>query len=303
MSGPIPFDELFDAKFLADVSRLRVIAKRVASGGRFAEQRSKTKGSGLEFQDYRPYSPGDEFRAIDWNLYRRLGKVFLRLFEELEDLPFYLFPDVSASTWFDDADGARSPRAIACLRTTLALASIGSNQHDPVGVFPFSNELATGLPMKAGKGRTYEVANYLASLSPGGTTDFKASFKRFAAMNKRQGLVCVVSDFFDPTGVEAVVDALRGLRHQLILVQLVRAGDRTPDLSGDLRLVDCEGGAFADVSVTRSVLDRYTAAYDAFHAELTEFCKRRGAGYVQLDVDQDLLGQLGVLFEGGRFVA
>lgn len=299
--APIPFDELFDASFLAAVARLRVVAKRVPRGGRFAEQRSKAKGSGLEFQDYRAYSPGDEFRAIDWNLYQRLGKVFLRLFEELEDLPFYLMPDVSSSLWFPE-DGRRA-RAVAGLRTTLALAAVGANQHDSVGVFPFAGDVLPSLPPKTGKGRIFQVARYLAEQRPSGTTDFQRAMRRFAGEGRRSGLVCVVSDFFDPNGADAVIAALGSLRHRLLLVQLARESDRSPALAGDLRLVDSEGGEHADVSVTPALLERYSGAYDAFQAQLTGFARQRGAGFLRLDADGDLLAQIATLFEGGRYVA
>ncbi|MEZ6195392.1 MAG: DUF58 domain-containing protein [Planctomycetota bacterium] len=99
---------LFDPDFIAAVQRLKLVAKRVARGGKHAEQRSRDLGSGIEFRDYRPYSAGDDMRAIDWNIYRRLGRVFLRLFEEIEDLPVYLCVDTSTSAFLED-----SPRVAA----------------------------------------------------------------------------------------------------------------------------------------------------------------------------------------------
>ena len=85
--GAIDTSELFDPEFLESLGHLRLVARQVPRGGRFAEQRSRDLGSGIEFKDYRPYAPGDDLRGVDWNVYRRLGRVFLRLFEELEDLP------------------------------------------------------------------------------------------------------------------------------------------------------------------------------------------------------------------------
>ena len=129
-------DELFDPDFLESVQRLRIVARRVPRGGRHAEQRSRDLGHGIEFRDFRAYTPGDDLRAVDWNVYGRLRKVFLRLYEELEDLPVYLLVDVSASMFHETP-----PRARAGLRTALALAAITLGQHDSVGVFPFSDDL------------------------------------------------------------------------------------------------------------------------------------------------------------------
>lgn len=288
--------ELFDAEFLEAVGRLRLIANRVQRGGRFAEQRSHDLGHGIEFRDYRPYTPGDDLRAVDWNIYRRLGRVFLRLFEEVEDLPLYLMPDVSRSAFHEDP-----PRAHSGLRTALALAAISLGQHDSVGVFPFSDDLTVAVRPQAGKSRILTFARHLAAIEPGGATDLPRALKRFGSMRLREGLLTIVSDFFDPAGIDAVIHALGRTRHKLLLVQLVRASDRDPDLSGDLRLVDCETGDSEDVSVTAHVLERYRAAYDEFQNKLTAFAKRRNAGLLRLDVDSDVVPQLAALFETGAY--
>jgi len=298
MAGSIPYAELFDADFLEAVGRLRIVARRVARGGRFAEQRSKDLGSGIEFRDFRPYAPGDDMRAIDWNIYRRLGRVFLRLFEELEDLPLYLMPDVSASMFHGD-----DPRARAGLRATLALAAISLSQHDTVGVFPFAEDMRVAVRPQAGAGRTLTMARHLAGLEPGGATNLVASVRRLRNTRLRPGLIAIVSDFFDPAGIEAVIKELKLVRHRLLLVQLVRRSDRDPELRGDLRLLDCESGHAENVSVTSAVLERYRAAYDRFQQQIVDFAKQRDAGLVRLDVDQPVVPQLATLFESGAFVA
>ena len=289
--------ELFDAEFLESVQRLRIVARRVARGGRHAEQRSRDLGSGLEFRDFRPYSAGDDLRAVDWNVYRRLGRVFLKLFEELEDLPVYLLPDVSESLFFESP-----PRAHAGLRAALALGAIALGQHDRVGVFPFATELDVAMRPQSGRSRIFSLAETLASLASGGRTDFAASLGRFAAMRRRPGLAVVISDFFDPAGLDHAIGAMKRLRHRLLLVQLVRATDREPDLRGDLRLLDCETGQAADVSATPAVLDAYRASYDRFQAELARFAASRQAGLLRLDADGDTLTQLATLFESGSLV-
>ena len=298
-TGPtITQAELFDPKFLEAVSRLRLVSKRVARGGRPAEQRSRDLGSGIEFRDFRPYSPGDDFRAIDWNIYRRLGRVFLRLFEELEDLPVYLATDVSDSAFLED-----DPRARTGLRTAFALASIALHQHDRVGVFSFGEDLEVAMRPQSGRGKAMQIASTLSGLNPKGRTDFRQSFRRFASLGLRQGLLVVISDFFDPGGIEAIREALGSQRHRLLLVPLWRASDRDPDLTGDLELVDCETGETEDVSVTPQILEKVRDAHDVFHADLIRFVRRRGAGILRVDCDHDLIPQLSHLFEGGRYEA
>jgi uncharacterized protein (DUF58 family) len=313
----LAFEELFDPHFMESLHRLRLVAGRVPMGGRFAEQRSKAMGHGIEFRDYRPYTPGDDLRAVDWNIYRRLGRVFLRLFEEMQDLPVYLMPDLSASSFAPEATGAPgsetplAPRAHGGLRAAMALAAIALGQHDSVGVFPFSNDVRVAIRPQSGAGRTMTFAKVLASLEressgPGASTDLVTSLRNLEGMRLRTGLLVIISDFFDPAGVEAITHALGRTRHQLLLVQLVRKGDRDPDparMSGDLRLVDSETGDAQNLSITAELLARYRAAYDQFETGLTAFATRRRCGLLQLDVDQPIVDQLATLFEGGRYEA
>jgi len=298
MAATVTADDLFDADFIESLQRLRLVAQRVPRGGRFAEQRSKALGAGLEFQDYRPYSSGDDLRAIDWNIYRRLGKVFLRLFEELEDLPVYLLPDISRSMWIEE-----TPRAHACLRAAMAFAGIALAQHDRVGVFPFAEDLRPLMRPRSGWNSLPIFAQALAKLEAGGSTNFERSFKRLGGLQLRSGLVVVISDFFDSTGVEEIVRALKTVRHKLLLVQLVRPSDRDPQLQGDLRLRDCESGVDQDITVTTQVLSRYREAYDHFSNHLAAFAQKRRIGLVQLNVEQPVVEQIATLFEGGRYQA
>jgi uncharacterized protein (DUF58 family) len=297
--------DIFDPAFLEALAQLHVVARRrVPARGRPAEQRSRDLGGGIEFHDFRPYAPGDDFKAIDWNIYRRHGRVVIRLFEELEDLPLYLLPDVSLSTFLDRSGADAAPsRAVAGLRAALGLASIALNQMDRVGVFPFSNDLGPSLRPGAGHHRVLQVAAHLAALEPAGATDFERSMARFGALGLRRGLAVVISDFFDPAGVPAITAALSRLRHRLLLVQLVRASDADPEISGDVRVVDCETGSAEDLSVGDGALRRYRTAYAAFRAGLEDFARRTHAGLLHLDVERPVLPQLAALFQAGRYVA
>jgi uncharacterized protein (DUF58 family) len=288
--------ELFDPAFLESLRRLHILARRVARGGRPAEQRSKGLGAGIEFQDFRPYTPGDDFRSIDWKAYQRLGKVFLRLYEEHLDLPVYLLVDRSRSLFEEDP-----PRIQAGLRCALALASISLNQHDSVGLFPFAEDLQIALRPRSGRARLHRFAEALTALEPGGATDFARSLRTFSALGLRQGLVVIVSDFFDPLGADAVVDAVKRLPHRILLVRLLRETDAEPRLGGDFQLNDCESGESQDVSATPAILDAYREAYRRFDATLTGYVRKRGAGLLVLDTDQPVIPQLASLFEGGAY--
>ncbi|HIE68740.1 MAG TPA: DUF58 domain-containing protein, partial [Planctomycetes bacterium] len=240
---------------------------------------------------------GLEMAFIDWNIYRRLGRLFLRLFEEFEDLPVYLAPDVSRSMFHGN-----QPRAHAGLRAAFALAAAALNHHDSVGLFPFADELRVALKPRSGRVRMMRMAQALAAQQPGGTTDFAKSLGKFARLGMRSGLLIVVSDFFDPGGIEAVRESLSRQRHRLLLVQLTRKTDQFPDLSGDLLLRDCENGQEHDVSVTPDVLAAYRRAYESFEQGLHKLAMSQQAGLVRVDVDEPVVPQLSTLFESGAFV-
>lgn len=293
----ISIHELFDPEFVESVERLKILARRVAPSGSPAEKRSRQKGSGMEFRDYRQYTAGDDFRSIDWNVYQRLGRVFLRLFEEQRDLPVYIAPDISSSMFH-----GQNPRAYAGLRTAFALSTIALREHDSVGVFPFSDSLNTGLRPSSGRGRQMRVAQTLSRLQAGGETNFGESFRKFRHLNIREGLLVIISDFFDPNGIDAVCEALKLVRHRLLLVQLVRKSDADPNLQGDLLLQDCETGEEQNVSVTAAVMESYKRSWAEFHDRLGAFAAKRQAGLLRLDVEEDVVEQLATLFESGAYV-
>ena len=301
MTATVTFDELFDPVFLTALSRWSLNAKRVAGGGRHGERLSRDLGSGIEFKDYRPYSAGDDLRAIDWNLYRRLGRVFVRLFEVEEDLPIYLMPDVSGSMFLTDGG---PPSVIAALRSTLALAAVGLNHHDAAGLFPFSDRLQVIFKPKSGHAQIMTFARHLARLAEPGEHDqtgLVTSLRRLANLNLRRGLLVLVSDFFDPGGAAALREALRPIRHRLLLVQLVRRSDAEPTVQGDVRLTDCESGEAADLTITPKILARYRAAYATFNDELAAIARQRHAQLLKIDVEGDLIAQLSRLFAAGGF--
>lgn len=297
-AGPIPFNTLFDPDFLASLSHLSLQVQRVAAGGRFGERLSRDMGSGIEFRDFRGYSPGDDPRAIDWNIYRRLGKVFLRLYEEQQDLPLYLMPDVSASMFHEP-----EPRALTALRCTLALATISLSHHDSTALFPFAEKMDVRVKSMSGKASTMLFAEHLSRLAPPSETagtNVSAALRRVADMNLRRGLLVVISDFFDPAGLGAIRDALRSVRHRLLFVQLVRPSDAEPALDGDLRLRDCESGESAEITITPHVMDKYREAYAEFTTALVALVKYHHGGLLRLDVEEDLVAQLNTLFAAGR---
>ncbi len=297
-----PFN-LLDPQFLQQARALRIVARRVAPAGRWAEHRSRDRGQGMEFRDFRPYSPGDELKTIDWNVYRRLGRFVVRLFEEMEDLPIYLLPDLSKSMWHENP-----PRAVTALKVAVAIASVGLDQHDRVGVFPFGESLDATMRPTSGRGRLNSIAATLSRAAEAARdrstgTNLAASLAKLRGLGLREGLVVIISDWLDPNGMDLMMTELKRMRHRPMLISIARDQDRQPNLEGDVRVRDCETGDVRDISITNSVLERYRAAYDQHFEGLDAFAKSRQGGFLSMDHDGDVMQQLASIFEGGKYVA
>jgi uncharacterized protein (DUF58 family) len=288
---------LFTQEHIQAIEQLSLIARRVSAGGRFAEQRSADLGGGIEFRDFRSYVPGDDIRRVDWNLYRRSGELFLRLFDETEDLPVYILLDMSDSMFCETLPRADAARLIAGI-----LAGVIMNQHDRVSVYPFGAELGRSLSEVSGKRNLLKVLNFLDDLRPIGATNFESSIYQFNQYKFRSGLVVIISDFFDSQGAETITRVLGQLNHRLLFVQITREVDREPVINGDFRLMDSETKATIDVTVSSAVLDKYRRIYQQHFDDLTAFAAGRRAAYLKIDADKPVLKQLNSLFTDGTLV-
>ena len=170
-----------------------------------AERRTRKVGSGIEFADHRTYTRGDDFRYIDWNLYGRLDKLLLRLFEEEEDLHIYILVDVSDSM----SIGSPLPKLHYAMQVGAALTYVGLANLDRVSIVPFSDRLIDRLPLSRGKNRIFRVFDFLRNCDLGGKTELAECMKDFVTQTKRRGLAVVISDFYDPKGFEQGINTLR----------------------------------------------------------------------------------------------
>ena len=296
MAAQLTFEELFDPEFLSALEAFNLRIKRFLRQGRQGEQLTHDRGIGLEFKDFKQYVPGDDLRAVDWNIYRRLGRLFVHVFEEYQDLPLYLVVDRSKSMFLEDM-----PRVHAALRTALALSSIALSQHDVVALLSFSDNLEMHSKPFVGRRQLTTLAHRMVDLSEQNGTQLSMAIRQFALRKLRPGLLVVLSDFFDPDGLDPVMASLKACRHKVLLVQLVKEMDSDPttnaQLVGDIRLVDCETASAVDVTIDPAVLARYRRIYDSFNQQLTEFAAGQRIGLIRVNADEDVLAQLATLFE------
>jgi uncharacterized protein (DUF58 family) len=288
----------FDNDFLKKLEYLHILSKRVFAGQFRAERISKKRGSGLEFADHRPYSMGDDFRHIDWRAYQRLDRLLLRMFEEEQDMPVYLFVDTSASM----AEGNPSKLDYAC-HVAAALCYVGLAHLDRVAILTWRDRLDAETPSRRGKGQIFRIFDFLTALQPEGKTDLAESIKAFCARRKQKGVAVVVSDFLDPSGHEAGLNALRYFQHDVFLVHVTSKNDADPAVAGDIRMVDSESGEARDVELTPTLLHAYKRAWQQHIDSLQAYCAKYNIGYVRTPIEEPFEDTVLQVFRQGRFLA
>lgn len=270
---------LFDDNFLETLAYLNIIARKILSGQMKAERRSRKKGVSVEFADHRPYSPGDDFRFIDWSVYFRTDHLFLKLFEEEEDLHIYLLLDCSGSMGFGDPDKFIYARRLAAAIGYLGLASM-----DRVHVIPFVDNVpataAETLRIR-GKGKIFQLLHFLEGREAGGVTGLRSALERFSASKRKRGMAILISDLYDKDGVIPGLNALRYQKFDPYVIHLVSPQEMAPELLGDLRLIDGETGRIRDVTLTEGLLKRYRKTFADHGARMEKFCRSRAIGYAR----------------------
>jgi uncharacterized protein (DUF58 family) len=277
---------LFDSAFLAKLEQLHLLARKIFRGEHHAERRSRQSGSSLEFADYRTYAFGDDLRSIDWNVYARLDRLFVKLFEQEQDLDIHFLIDASPSMkWSQETsqpstlDLRPSTKFDQSLRIAAALSYIALANLDRVNLAWFGSTLGRDLGLSRGKSQFHKVLEFLRRAPDmDGATALQPSLRAFAQRMKRRGLVFVISDFFDPAGCEEGLSLLRYHQFDVHIVQVLDAAELRPPVSGDLRLTECETGEICEITATEDLLARYHEQVDAFLRDLEAFCLRRGIG-------------------------
>jgi uncharacterized protein (DUF58 family) len=291
----------FDSDFLKKLEYLHVVSKKAFAGQARADRLAPKRGRGLEFADTRPYSVGDDFRHIDWKAYKRLGRLLLRLFDEEQDLPIYLFIDASQSMAPDGREG--SEKFDQARRIAAALCYIGLAHLDRVTIMPFDETVREERTAGQGKGRIFRVFEQLEEMKTGGRTNLSEAFKLFAARGRRQGVAVVISDFLDPGGYETALKVLQARGHDVYVVQMASEADRDPGALGDVKFVDTETNEVRDVEVTPALAAAYRKEWERHTEELQQFCGRYNIGYIRADAERPVEEIILQTFRQGRFVA
>lgn len=285
---------LFDETFLRKLDRLAILSRRALAGQIQGERRSPKRGQSVEFADYRPYAPGDDFRRIDWNAYGRLERFFIKLFVEEEDLLVHLLVDASRSMDWGEPNklqyGVRAAGALGYIALAgldrITVTALGGRGH---------------LTPRRGRAQALPLFTFLQTLTGAGEARLAASLKSYAAGARQPGPLMLISDLMDDGWAEGLrALAVRGF--DVTVLHVLAPAEIDPALGGDLKLIDAETGAAVEITADYDLLQRYRQSVAAWQAELCDFCGARGMHYVpvitSLPFDEllfSLLRQRGVL--------
>lgn len=281
---PAETGELLTGDFMRRLDQLDVLSRKILAGKLKGERRSKNRGQSVEFADYRQYVVGDDLRHIDWNLYARLDKLFLRLFMEEEDLSLSVLLDVSRSMRYGNPD-----KLLCGKRLAAALAYIGLVNYNRVNVSAFSDTIVGHLSNLRGRRPVPQVFDFLQNLepAPGDTPgDLAASARRFAMTVKGKGIVVLISDFLDKGDLASALRYLAADRYDVYVLQVLSPQEIDPaanGLVGNLALRDVEDRQTTEVSITPALMKRYKATLEAFCQGIREQCLKRDMMYLLSD--------------------
>lgn len=268
-------DPLIDPGFMARLDQLDILSRKILAGKLKGERRSKRRGQSVEFADYRNYVIGDDLRFIDWNIYARLDRLFLKLFLEEEDLALHVLIDTSESANYGTPNKSHYMKQVAA-----ALGYIGLVNYNRVTINAICDGVASTTGALRGRSRVPQMLDFVGKLKASGPGNLAHACRHFALANRTRGVCVVLSDFFDKNGFDAGLRFVAGGRYDLFAIQVLCPQEIDPDLQGDLKLVDVEDADIAEVSITQPLLKKYKNNLNAYCLSLKDYITRRGGTYL-----------------------
>lgn len=268
---------MFDSTFLRKLDRLALLTRRPMAGEIQGERRSPRRGASVEFADFRPYTPGDDIRQIDWNLYARMERFFLKLYVAEEELTVHLLIDNSASMDWGEPNKLAHARRLAGAFGYIALSGL-----DRVSVQAFAADGVRQLPSVRGKRGAIPLFTFLERLPTGKTGNLATACHRYIQTARTPGPLLLCSDLLD-AGWKDALRALSSRPFEITLLHILAPQELEPELEGDFKLIDPEGGAVIEISADLDLLRRYRENLAAWRSEIETFCNGRAINYLFID--------------------
>lgn len=275
-------EALFNDDFLRKLERLDLLARKIFRGQLRGEHTTPRRGRGIEFSDFRRYRPGDDIRHIDWNIYSRLDRLFLKLYATEEDISLHVLMDASASMGIGTPTKFNHARRIGA-----ALAYIGLNNLDRVSFTAFSSNLGANLPSLKTRHEMPSLLSLLEDLPCAEPTNFGVCLREFALRARHPGIVVLISDLLGDDQLQLGIEALHGRGHNVFVLQLLAEEEINPPLDGAMHLLDSETGAALNVTIDEQLRALYQAQLQQRLIKIEQYCLRRGIEYLRVSTAID----------------
>ena len=261
------------------LERMELVSRKVFRGRMKGERRSKRKGQSVEFHDFRNYEPGDDLRLIDWNLYARLDQLFLKLFQEEEDLHFYALIDASESMNFGTPTKLHVAKQLAA-----ALGYVGMCRADRVSVQALG-PMGRRAPVLRGRASLWKMLDYLDDVESGHNVSLLEGVRDFSIRNSGTGVAVLISDLMDKEGYESALRMLVGRRMDVFVMHVLSPEEIDPPLRGDRRLIDVEDGDSSEITLNNHALQKYKETVTSFISGIKNFCSKRSITYLPVQTE------------------
>lgn len=281
-------------EILRKIRRIELRTRRLVDASFAGAYQSVFKGRGMNFEEVREYSPGDEIRTIDWNVTARMNTPYVKKFTEEREMTVMLLVDVSASGSYGSVSNSKRELA-AEVASILAFSAIQNN--DKVGLVLFSDEVELFIPPKKGRLHTLRVIREMLYFEPRRRgTDLAGALEYLNKVISRRAVVFVISDFMSADFSKPLTIAAK--RHDVVAMPVIDPGEEELPPVGILTLEDAETGEQIDINTSsRAVANAYAAIEERRHADLTRLLRQRRIDSIPLRTDRDYLMALRSFFE------
>ena len=282
-------DSYLNDEFFSRLEALSLSLKSNLSGYFGGQHLVSSYGHTVEFADFREYQLGDDIRRIDWNLYSRFEKYFLRLFTDERQMQIQIFLDVSASMGKDNP-----PKANYALATAAALGFLAVQNMDKVNFNIMRGEKSDNpFGTIIGKNAFFRAMSELEQVQFEDEADIEACVKSCPNTSSRNGLTVIISDFMTESNWKKAVDYLCYKKRQVLLVQIMTPEELDPSYDGRVNLIDSESVDIADgrnmkLRITRSLQKAYEEALRDFRSDIKTFCSKRGAEFISVSTEMPI---------------
>ena len=278
---------VFDERTLRKLEQVMLWSQRARAGAMKGERRSTRRGTSIEFADYRNYARGDDLRRLDWNVYARLQRPYIKLLEDEEDLALHILIDASASmNWPQGAEDSdrHKFRHAQRLAAGLAWCALASNDRTRLSSVSAAGSATFG-PLR-GRGHSLRMLTFIEGLQPAGEVDLDAALREQALRSRRPGLFVLISDMLTTVSLTEALNALAAAGHELLLLHLLAPDEIEPPVTGDLRLIDVESGTAREVTIDAAMRTRYAQRLDDWRAQLRRTLLQGGGHYLSVSSEE-----------------